>query len=150
VSSTSKNRLLATALQAIVDPRSSTSGSTQEWGASRPEGQDAIGGIAASSGVYRGRVRVIRSAADLHHLQAGEVLVCPETSSAWMMVFGRAGALVTDHGSTLSHTAIVAREFGLPAVVATANGTTRLRDGDEVVVDGNSGIVTRVTGAPTG
>jgi len=76
-------------------------------------------------------------------LRAGEVLVCPETSSAWMMVFRRAGALVTDHGSTLSHTAIVAREFGLPAVVATAKASATLRDGEEVIVDGSRGTVTR-------
>jgi rifampicin phosphotransferase len=101
-------------------------------------------GIAASPGVYRGRVRVVRGTADLHRLRAGEVLVCPITTAAWMMFFQRAGALVTDAGSVLSHTAIVAREYGLPAVVATSNATSTLVDGEEITVDGNRGTVERV------
>lgn len=104
---------------------------------------DAISGIAASPGVHRGRVRVITTPDKLHTLKQGEVLVCPFTSAAWVMVFRRAGAIVADTGSVLSHTAIVAREFALPAVVATANGTARLKDGEEVIVDGTRGIVTR-------
>jgi rifampicin phosphotransferase len=115
----------------------------QEFNAPKPTTADTLGGIAASPGTYRGRVRVIRAPEHLAKLRAGEILVCPETSSAWMMVFRRAGALVTDHGSTLSHTAIVSREFGLPAVVATKNATSTLRDGDEVIVDGSRGTVTR-------
>ncbi len=115
----------------------------QEFNAPKPTTADTLGGIAASPGTYRGRVRVIRAPERLATLRAGEVLVCPETSSAWMMVFRRAGALVTDHGSTLSHSAIVAREFALPAVVATKNATSALRDGDEVIVDGSRGTVTR-------
>ena len=104
-------------------------------------------GIGASAGVYRGRVRVIRSADQLHTLRPGEVLVCPTTQAAWMMVFRRAGAIVTDTGSVPSHTAIVAREFSLPAVVATATGTTTLVDGEEVIVDGGRGVVTGVAGS---
>lgn len=102
-----------------------------------------VTGIGVSPGVYRGRVRVITSPDQLHLLRAGEVLVCPTTQAAWMMVFRRAGAIVADTGSVLSHTAIVAREFSLPAVVAAANATTRLRDGEEVIVDGTIGTVTR-------
>jgi pyruvate,water dikinase len=105
---------------------------------------DELIGIAASPGVYRGTVRVIRSVEALGRLRTGEVLVCSATSSAWMMVFHRAGALVADHGSALSHAAIVAREHGLPAVVATGSATTRFRDGDEVIVDGQRGTVKRV------
>jgi pyruvate,water dikinase len=104
---------------------------------------NSIVGIGVSAGVYRGRVRVIRTPDQLHTLRAGEVLVCPTTSAAWMMVFRRAGAIVADTGSVLSHTAIVAREFALPAVVAAANATTSLVDGEEVTVDGNRGVVTR-------
>lgn len=103
-------------------------------------------GIAASPGIYRGRVRVIRSARDLEDLRQGEVLVCPITTAAWMMAYQRAGALVTDAGSVLSHSAIVAREYGLPAVVATARATTTLADGDLVDVDGNRGTVERLSG----
>lgn len=101
-------------------------------------------GIAASPGVYRGRVRVIRCGSEIDKLRAGEVLVCPITTAAWTMVFRRAGALITDAGSALSHPAIVAREYGLPAVVATMNATSTLIDGEEVVVDGNRGTVQRV------
>ena len=115
----------------------------QEWSTVTTTEANVIGGIAASAGVYRGRVRVIRSVDCLAKLLPGEVLVCPATSSAWMMVFQRAGALVADHGSTLSHTAIVAREHGLPAVVATGTATSRLKDGEEVIVDGNLGTVRR-------
>ena len=104
---------------------------------------NSITGLGVSSGVYRGRVRVIRTAEQLHTLRAGEVLVCQTTSAAWTMVFRRAGAIVADTGSVLSHTAIVAREFALPAVVATANATSSLVDGEEVTVDGTSGVVTR-------
>jgi pyruvate,water dikinase len=116
----------------------------QELAPAQAADGDELIGIAASAGVYRGTVRVIRSVEGLGRLRTGEVLVCPATSSAWMMVFHRAGALVTDHGSALSHTAIVAREHGLPAVVATGSATTRLRDGEEVIVDGQRGTVRRM------
>jgi pyruvate,water dikinase len=104
---------------------------------------NAVVGIGVSPGVHRGRVRVITTPEQLHTLRQGEVLVCPFTSAAWMMVFRRAGAIVADTGSVLSHTAIVAREFALPAVVAAANATASLKDGDEVIVDGTRGVVTR-------
>jgi pyruvate,water dikinase len=116
-------------------------------GPPKPNGQD-IAGIGVSAGVYRGRVRVITTADQLETLRHGEVLVCPTTSAAWMMVFRRAGAMVTDTGSVLSHTAIVAREFSLPAVVATGDATARLVDGEEVIVDGGRGVVTRVVMRP--
>lgn len=108
----------------------------------RSDGNSVVG-IGASPGMHRGRVRVITTADRLHTLRLGEVLVCPLTSAAWMMVFRRAGAIVADTGSVLSHTAIVAREFALPAVVATASATTTLKDGEEVIVDGTRGVVTR-------
>ena len=65
--------------------------------------------------------------------------MCPTTSAAWMMVFRRAAAIVADTSSVLSHTAIVAREFALPAVVAAANATSSLVDGEEVTVDETRG-----------
>ncbi len=113
----------------------------------RPQQQSGgvIRGIAASAGTYRGRVRVITSVDRLHLLRRGEVLVCPSTSAAWMMVFHRAGALVTDYGSVLTHTSIVAREHRLPAVVGTHCATAEFVDGEEVIVDGTQGTVTRVS-----
>lgn len=115
----------------------------QEFAPPAEAGEGALGGLAASSGVYRGKVRVIRSLAELNTLRTGEVLVCPTTSAAWMMVFARAGALVTEGGSPLCHTAIVAREHALPAIVSVAGATSLLRTGEEVIVDGTRGIVTR-------
>ncbi len=109
---------------------------------------DGLVGIPASPGVYRGRVRVVTSAEYLWQLRSGEVLVCPTTSPAWMMVFQRAGALVTDVGSTLSHAAIIAREHALPAVVAVPHATSTLQDGEEVIVDGILGTVSRVSTPP--
>jgi rifampicin phosphotransferase len=104
-----------------------------------------VRGLAASGGTYRGRVRVITSVEQLDRLLSGEVLVCPSTCAAWMMVFHRAGALVTDFGGALTHTSIVAREHRLPAVVGTHCATTTLVDGEEVIVDGTLGTVTRVS-----
>lgn len=108
------------------------------------QSEGVVRGLAASAGSYRGRVRVITEVTQLHRLQAGEVLVCPSTCAAWMMVFHRAGALVTDFGGALTHTSIVAREHRLPAVVGTHCATSTLVDGEEVVVDGAAGTVTRV------
>jgi pyruvate,water dikinase len=115
----------------------------EELSAPPPASGGVVRGLGVSPGVHRGRVRVVRSAEQLGRLERGEVLVCPITSAAWMLVFQRAGALVTDAGSVLSHTAIVAREFGLPAVVGTSNATQLLKDGDEVTVDGSRGTVER-------
>ena len=98
-------------------------------------------GIAASPGTCRGPARVIKDESDFHKLRAGDVLVCPVTSPVWSVLFPSVAALVTDSGGTLSHPAIIAREFGIPAVVATRNATTLLRDGQTIVVDGTAGTV---------
>lgn len=103
---------------------------------------NAVRGIPAVAGCYRGVARVIRDEGEFDRLGAGEVLVCPMTSPAWSVLFERAGALVTDHGGVLSHPAVLAREYGIPAVVATRDGTRRIPDGAVVVVDGTAGIVT--------
>ncbi len=101
----------------------------------------AVSGIPASPGSYTGPVRVIRSEAEFDRLRAGDVLVCPITSPVWSVLFPSIGALVTDTGGILSHPAIIAREYGIPAVVATGNGTVALHDGQLVTVDGTLGIV---------
>jgi pyruvate,water dikinase len=98
-------------------------------------------GVAASAGRVTGRVRVIRDETELPRLEAGEILVCPSTHSSWAVVFARAQALVTDHGGMLSHPAIVAREYGIPAVVGTHRATSSLVDGQVVTVDGSTGRV---------
>ena len=98
-------------------------------------------GTAGSPGVARGRARVIRSLADAERLRSGEVLVAPTTSQPWMPLFGAAAALVTETGGTLSHAAVVAREFRLPAVVAVASATDLIQDGQLLEVDGDRGLV---------
>ena len=101
-----------------------------------------IAGIAASPGRYEGTVRRVMGEDEFDKIQAGDVLVCPVTSPVWSILFSRIGALVTDTGGILSHPAIIAREFGIPAVVATGNATQLLRDGQLVTVDGDIGTVT--------
>jgi rifampicin phosphotransferase len=91
----------------------------------RAEGDATVTGIAASPGCYTGPVRVIRNEAEFDRLRAGDVLVCPVTSPVWSVLFPGVGALVTDTGGILSHPAIIAREYGIPAVVATGTGTSR-------------------------
>jgi phosphoenolpyruvate synthase/pyruvate phosphate dikinase len=71
-------------------------------------------------------------------------MVCPMTSPVWSVVFPSVGALVTDAGGLLSHPAIIAREYHIPAVVATGNLTSLLRDGEMVTVDGSTGTVERL------
>lgn len=104
-----------------------------------------IAGIAASPGHYEGTVRRVMGEDEFDKIQAGDVLVCPVTSPVWSILFSRIGALVTDTGGMLSHPAIIAREFGIPAVVATGNATQLLRDGQLVTVDGDAGSVTVIS-----
>ena len=107
------------------------------------ETESDLRGIAASPGSYTGPVRVVMDETDFHKLQPGDVLVCPITSPVWSILFPIVGALVTDVGGVLSHSAIIAREYQIPAVVATSEATTRLHDGDRVTVDGTNGTVAR-------
>jgi rifampicin phosphotransferase len=108
-------------------------------GASPPEG--ALVGEPASPGKATGRVSVILDPADFHNFQPGEVLVARATAPAWTPLFAKAAAVVTDGGTLAAHASLVAREYGIPAVVATGDATTRLRDGQLVSVDGSAGIV---------
>jgi pyruvate,water dikinase len=101
----------------------------------------ALRGIAASAGRYTGTVRVILGEEGFSRLRAGDVLVCPITSPVWSVLFPSVGALVTDTGGILSHAAIIAREYRVPAVVATGDATRRLRDGQVVTVNGTTGVV---------
>jgi rifampicin phosphotransferase len=105
---------------------------------------DVLQGTPASAGRAVGTARVIRGPADFGRLEAGDVLVCATTTPAWTPLFASAGALVTDTGGILSHAAIVAREYGLPAVVGCDVATSAIRDGARVEVDGDAGSV-RVT-----
>jgi pyruvate,water dikinase len=102
-------------------------------------------GVAAGKGTYTGAARIIMGEEQFDKLQAGDVLVCPITSPVWSVLFAKVGALVTNSGGVLSHPAIIAREHGIPAVVATGNATAVIRDGQQVTVDGEAGVV-RIAG----
>ncbi|WP_211880648.1 PEP/pyruvate-binding domain-containing protein [Pseudarthrobacter albicanus] len=107
-----------------------------------------VSGTPASRGQAAGTVRIIRGPADFGLLRSGEILVCPYTNPSWTPLFQRAAAVVVDAGGIGSHAAIVAREYGIPAVMGTGSGTSVLRNGEAVVVDGTLGRVTAV--APGG
>jgi len=104
-------------------------------------GARELKGIAAARGSYSGPARVIMGEDQFARIQPGDVLVCPITSPVWSILFAKVGALVTDSGGILSHPAIIAREYGIPAVVATGNATQIILDGQQVTVDGSTGIV---------
>jgi pyruvate,water dikinase len=116
----------------------------------RETGNALITGTPASSGSATGPVRVIREPAEFGRLTSGDVLVCPYTNPAWTTLFQRAAAVVVDSGGPASHAAIVAREYGVPAVMGTGTGTTALSDGQLVTVDGATGRVTAAVPRPGG
>jgi pyruvate,water dikinase len=101
-----------------------------------------IKGFAASSGVAEGIARVVKSVEEIDHLRKGEILVCHITNPTWAPIFQKIAAAVSDIGGSMSHAAIVAREYGLPAVVGTGTATQKIRDGQRIRVDGGRGIVT--------
>jgi phosphohistidine swiveling domain-containing protein len=108
-------------------------------GAPPPEG--ALVGDPASPGRATGPVHIILDPADFARFQPGEVLVARATAPAWTPLFAKAAAVITDAGTLAAHASLVAREYGIPAVVATGDATTRLRDGQVVTVDGGAGVV---------
>jgi pyruvate,water dikinase len=102
---------------------------------------DVLMGHAGSPGMARGRARLVRSLADAGKLEAGDVLVAEATAPPWTPLFATAAAIVTDAGGILSHCAVVAREYRVPAVVGTGRATALIRDGDLLEVDGDAGRV---------
>jgi phosphoenolpyruvate synthase/pyruvate phosphate dikinase len=99
-------------------------------------------GVPASKGTARGIARVLSNADELHRIQPGEILVCESTSPNWTPAFAKIAACVCDGGGTLSHAAIVGREYGVPTVTAVGLATAVIKDGDEIEVDGTAGKVT--------
>ncbi len=106
-----------------------------------PRAGARLDGLGVSPGVARGRVRVLHDPAEGHRLVAGEILVAPSTDPQWTPLFARAAGLVVELGSMLSHGAVVAREYRLPAVANVRGATAILRDGMEVTLDGRAGAV---------
>ena len=103
-----------------------------------------VRGLGVSPGVYEGNARLIRSTEELARVQPGDVLVTNATGTAFNIVLPQLGAIVTDAGGLLSHAAIVAREFRIPGVVGTSDGSAVIEDGARVRVDGGAGEVTVV------
>ncbi|HZW03483.1 MAG TPA: PEP-utilizing enzyme, partial [Anaerolineaceae bacterium] len=120
----------------LVDPRLNPEPALQ--------GDELLRGMPGSPGVAEGPARIVQSGAEFDRLAAGDVLVAPFTNPSWTPLFQRAAAVVVDTGSPVSHAAIVAREYGIPAVMATGTGTRALRDGERVRVDGGRGVVYRL------
>lgn len=99
-------------------------------------------GFAASPGCVEGIARVLLTVNEISQIKEGEILVCPVTAPSWGPIFNKIKAAVSDIGGTMSHAAIVAREYGMPAVVGTGKATKLIKTGQRLRVDGDQGIVT--------
>lgn len=108
---------------------------------SRPIPPNAIIGQPASTGIATGPARLITDPSQFPSFQPGDVLVAATTAPAWTPLFARAAAIITDGGALAAHASIVAREYGIPAVVGTGDATRRLANGQLVVVNGTIGVV---------
>ena len=102
---------------------------------------DALQGIAVSAGVVRGRARIVHNPADALASQAGDIVVIRSMDAGWTAVFPLITGLVTEIGGQLSHSAILAREYGLPAVFNVSNATSRIKDRQQITIDGSRGLV---------
>ena len=119
-----------------------TTETLHSWAAPSVENENEIRGYAASAGCVEGVARVLRGITDFGEINEGEILVCPITHPSWSPLFSKIAAAVSDIGGTMSHMAIVAREYGMPAVVGTGEATKRIKNGQRIRVDGDSGVVT--------
>jgi phosphoenolpyruvate synthase/pyruvate phosphate dikinase len=105
------------------------------------EDQRLITGLGASAGVIEGIARVVRTVDEFDDVRDGDILVCQMTNPAWVVLFTKIAGLVTDTGGTTSHPAVLAREFGIPAVIGTSVATHRIVTGDRIRIDGSAGKV---------
>lgn len=108
-----------------------------------PEEESTIQGVGASSGVVSGPCRIITDPQDFYRLRPGDILVAPYTNPAWTPTFSFIGGLVAEFGSTVSHAAIIAREYGIPAVMGISGATQILEDGEMITIDGSRGLIQR-------
>jgi phosphohistidine swiveling domain-containing protein len=100
-----------------------------------------VTGLGASPGVIEGVARVVLTVDEFDEVRDGDILVCQMTNPAWVVLFTKIAGLVTDTGGTTSHPAVLAREFGIPAVVGTSVATHRIVTGDRLRIDGSTGLV---------
>lgn len=128
--------------QALTPPRVLTSNGGAVAGAYRRDDvpRGALAGVAVSAGTIEGRARVIFDIADAD-LEPGDILVTAYTDPSWTPLFVGIGGLVTEVGGMMTHGAVIAREYGLPAVVGVERATERIRDGQRIRIDGTDGYV---------
>jgi phosphohistidine swiveling domain-containing protein len=107
----------------------------------KSEGNGILSGTPISAGTVAGPVRVVRSVADWGKVMPGEILVVPVIDPGLAPLFGLAGGLIAEMGGTLSHGAIIAREYGLPTIANVEGATARLADGQRITVDADSGTI---------
>jgi pyruvate,water dikinase len=100
-----------------------------------------VTGLGASPGIVEGIARVVRTVDEFDEVREGDILVCQMTNPAWVVLFTKIAGLVTDTGGTTSHPAVLAREFGIPAVIGTSVATQRINTGDRLRIDGSAGLV---------
>jgi pyruvate,water dikinase len=133
---------VGTATQVALDfPYNGLWGFPDKFYRKPPAATGAINGLAASPGVVEGPARNVHSLDEFDQVRKGEILVCQMTNPAWVVLFTKIVGLVTDAGGTVSHPAVVSREFGIPAVVGTSNATQRIKTGDRIRVNGSTGVV---------
>jgi pyruvate,water dikinase len=114
------------------------------WQAERAAGptpKRRVSGTGVSPGLARGIVKVIKSEREFDRLLPGEIIACPHSNPAWTPLFTSAAAVIAETGGVTSHAAIVAREYGIPAVMGLSGILRILKDGDRVTVDGDHGVV---------
>ena len=126
---------------ALAFPYASLWGFPEKFYRKPPTKSGEVTGLAASPGVIEAKARVVLSLDQFEDVQQVEILVCRMTNPAWVVLFTRIAGLVTDAGGSASHSAVVSREFGLPAVVGTSYATQQIKTGDLIRVNGTTGIV---------
>jgi pyruvate,water dikinase len=127
--------------EALAFPYLTLWGFPEKFHRQAPKKVGEVHGLGASPGVAEGTARKVASLDEFDQVREGEILVCQMTNPAWVVLFTKIAGLVTDAGGVASHPAVVAREFGIPAVVGTSVATERIGTGDRVRVNGTSGVV---------
>jgi pyruvate,water dikinase len=130
---------------ALEFPYNALWGFPEKFHAGEPSSTGEVKGLAASPGVVEGPARFVASLDEFDQVRDGEILVCRMTNPAWVVLFTKIVGLVTEAGGAVSHPAVVAREFGIPAVVGTTNAGERIKTGDRIRVNGSSGVVEILT-----
>jgi pyruvate,water dikinase len=127
--------------EALDFPYVTNWGFPEKFEMGEPTTTGELRGLAASPGVVEGPARFVSSPDEFSQVQPGDILVCRMTNPAWVVAFTKIGGLITEAGGTTSHPAVVAREFGIPAVVGADRASERVHTGDRVRVNGSSGVV---------